>query len=334
MSWEVDGKAEVRIKAIAQALKSADSLILATDPDREGEAISWHISEELKRRQALDRQVGVSGSCSTRSPNPPCSTPWRHPREVNRELVEAYLARRALDYLVGFTLSPVLWRKLPGSRSAGPGAVGGAAPDLRARGRDRGLQVAGILDHRGGLRDRGRRGLHRAPDPSRRPQAGEVRPAQPGGGRGGRRQDRRPGAPFHVAAVERKTVRRHPFPSFTTSTLQQEASRKLGFSASHTMRLAQRLYEGVDHRRRDGRPHHLYADRFGVQLSGEAIAGSPAPDRGRLRRALSAGEARASTRPRPRTRRRPMRRSGRPTSSAGPRTWPAISTATSAGSTS
>ena len=118
MSWEVDGKADVRIKAIAQALKSADSLILATDPDREGEAISWHISEELKRRHALDGK-SVSRVVFNEITKSAVLDAMAHPREVNRELVEAYLARRALDYLVGFTLSPVLWRKLPGSRSAG-----------------------------------------------------------------------------------------------------------------------------------------------------------------------------------------------------------------------
>src|SRR5262245_6097015 len=118
MSWEVEGKAEARLKAIAQALKSADRLILATDPDREGEAISWHITEELRRRKLLSgKQVArVVFNEITKSA---VLDAMAHPREVNRELVEAYLARRALDYLVGFTLSPVLWRKLPGSRSAG-----------------------------------------------------------------------------------------------------------------------------------------------------------------------------------------------------------------------
>ena len=118
MSWEVEGKSEARIKAIAQALKTADRLILATDPDREGEAISWHISEELKRRKAIGGKP-VERVVFHEITKSAVLEAMKHPREVNRELVEAYLARRALDYLVGFTLSPVLWRKLPGSRSAG-----------------------------------------------------------------------------------------------------------------------------------------------------------------------------------------------------------------------
>jgi len=118
MSWEVEGKSEARIKAIAQALKTADRLILATDPDREGEAISWHISEELKRRKAIGGKP-VERVVFHEITKSAVLEAMKHPREVNRELVEAYLARRALDYLAGFTLSPVLWRKLPGSRSAG-----------------------------------------------------------------------------------------------------------------------------------------------------------------------------------------------------------------------
>ncbi|MDX1402657.1 MAG: toprim domain-containing protein, partial [Kiloniellales bacterium] len=118
MSWAVDPNGEKRIKAIVRALKSSDKLVLATDPDREGEAISWHIVEELKRRRALgDREVQrVVFNEITKNA---VKDAFQHPRDLNSELVEAYLARRALDYLVGFTLSPVLWRKLPGSRSAG-----------------------------------------------------------------------------------------------------------------------------------------------------------------------------------------------------------------------
>src|ERR1700720_644999 len=118
MSWEVDGKAEKHMKAIAEALRGADKLFLATDPDREGEAISWHVREVLKARRAL-KDVDVKRVVFNEVTRNAVLDAFRHPREIDHELVDAYLARRALDYLVGFTLSPVLWRKLPGSRSAG-----------------------------------------------------------------------------------------------------------------------------------------------------------------------------------------------------------------------
>src|SRR5216684_772864 len=118
MSWEVDGRGEKRMKEIAQALKGADHLFLATDPDREGEAISWHVEEVLRQRNAL-KGIDVKRVVFNEVTKNAVLDAFRHPRELNRELVEAYLARRALDYLVGFTLSPVLWRKLPGSKSAG-----------------------------------------------------------------------------------------------------------------------------------------------------------------------------------------------------------------------
>src|SRR5579885_3568576 len=118
MSWEVDAKGEKRLKEILAAVRGADQLFLATDPDREGEAISWHVQEVLRQRRAL-RDVDVKRVVFNEVTKNAVLDAFRHPRELNRELVEAYLARRALDYLVGFTLSPVLWRKLPGSRSAG-----------------------------------------------------------------------------------------------------------------------------------------------------------------------------------------------------------------------
>jgi DNA topoisomerase-1 len=271
MSWEVEGKAEARIKAIAQALKSADSLILATDPDREGEAISWHISEELQRRKALGGK-SVARVVFNEITKSAVLDAMKHPRAVNRELVEAYLARRALDYLVGFTLSPVLWRKLPGSRSAG--RVQSVALRLICEreaeieafksqeywtvavvfATEEGALFTARLTHLDG------RKLEKFDLPNQA--AAETAVAKIAAG-----------SPFHVSAVERKTVRRHPFPSFTTSTLQQEASRKLGFGASQTMRLAQRLYEGVD---LGGETVGLitYMRTDSVQLSGEAIAAS------------------------------------------------------------
>src|SRR6201994_4446264 len=118
MSWEVDGKSEKHLKTILEAARGADRLFLATDPDREGEAISWHVREVLRSRRAL-KDLDVKRVVFNEVTKNAVLEAFRRPREINRELVEAYLARRALDYLVGFTLSPVLWRKLPGSRSAG-----------------------------------------------------------------------------------------------------------------------------------------------------------------------------------------------------------------------
>ncbi|HLS69215.1 MAG TPA: DNA topoisomerase, partial [Kiloniellales bacterium] len=119
MEWTVDERGEKRLRDIARAVKGAKQLYLATDPDREGEAISWHIVEELYRRRALKKDVPVKRVVFHEITKAAVQEAFKHPRDLNRELIEAYLARRALDYLVGFNLSPVLWRKLPGSRSAG-----------------------------------------------------------------------------------------------------------------------------------------------------------------------------------------------------------------------
>src|SRR5437667_3963765 len=118
MLWEVDGKSEKHMKTVVQAVRGADRLFLATDPDREGEAISWHVNEVLNARRAL-KHLDVKRVVFNEVTKNAVLEAFSRPREIDRELVEAYLARRALDYLVGFTLSPVLWRKLPGSRSAG-----------------------------------------------------------------------------------------------------------------------------------------------------------------------------------------------------------------------
>jgi DNA topoisomerase I len=118
MDWETDGKSERQIKEIVAAVKGADKLFLATDPDREGEAISWHVRQVLEERRAL-KGVEVKRVVFNEITKSAVTEAMRNPREIDQELVDAYLARRALDYLVGFTLSPVLWRKLPGSRSAG-----------------------------------------------------------------------------------------------------------------------------------------------------------------------------------------------------------------------
>ncbi len=268
MSWEVDKRAEGRLREIAEAVKSADQLILATDPDREGEAISWHISEELYRRKAL-AGVDVKRVVFNEVTRSAVLDAMRHPREINRELVDAYLARRALDYLVGFTLSPVLWRKLPGSKSAG--RVQSVALRLICE-REAEIEIFRAREYwsveatfRTDARDvftarlthlDGRK-LDKFDLPDQASAEAAVARILAG-------------EPFRVAAVERKTVRRNPFPPFTTSTLQQEASRKLGLGASRTMRIAQKLYEGIDI---GGETVGLitYMRTDGVQLSNEAV---------------------------------------------------------------
>ncbi|MGH7037086.1 MAG: type I DNA topoisomerase [Stellaceae bacterium] len=269
MSWEIDGKSEKHLKAIVEAARGAERLFLATDPDREGEAISWHVAEVLKSRRAL-KGLEVKRVVFNEVTKNAVLEAFRRPREIDRELVDAYLARRALDYLVGFTLSPVLWRKLPGSRSAG--RVQSVALRLvcereaeieafRTREywtievefrTEAGQSFIARLTHLDGKRlDR----FDLDSEEKARAAAQAILSA--------------PG--FAVAAIERREVRRHPFPPFTTSTLQQEASRKLGFSATRTMRIAQRLYEGVA---LGGESVGLitYMRTDGVAISGEAIA--------------------------------------------------------------
>ncbi|HJU15048.1 MAG TPA: type I DNA topoisomerase [Stellaceae bacterium] len=269
MSWEVDGKSEKHLKTILDAARSADRLFLATDPDREGEAISWHVAEVLKSRRAL-KGLDIKRVVFNEVTKNAVLEAFRRPREIDRELVDAYLARRALDYLVGFTLSPVLWRKLPGSRSAGRvqsvalRLVCEREAEIEAfRPREywtievefktaSGQSFVARLTHLGGKRlDR----FDLDTEEKARDAAAAILAAPD----------------FAVAAVERREVRRHPFPPFTTSTLQQEASRKLGLSATRTMQIAQRLYEGVA---LGGEPVGLitYMRTDGVAISGEAIA--------------------------------------------------------------
>ncbi|WP_296819252.1 type I DNA topoisomerase [Brevundimonas sp.] len=264
MDWEIDAKAAKRVSEIAEAMKGADRLILATDPDREGEAISWHVLEILQKKRLLkDKQVQrVTFNAITKTA---VSEAMARPRDIDMELVEAYLARRALDYLVGFTLSPVLWRKLPGARSAG--RVQSVALRLVV---DREIEIekfraqeywtveadvtaegppflARLVTHEG-------KKLSKF-DLANEASAQAARAAVEHGG-------------FTVRSVEKKPARRTPPPPFTTSTLQQEASRKLGFSAQRTMQAAQKLYEGVDGE--GGLITYMRTD--GVDVAPEALA--------------------------------------------------------------
>ena len=269
MDWSIEGKAKERIKAIADALKGADTLILATDPDREGEAISWHLLEALTSRRAVTGKTvqRVAFNAITKKA---VTEALAHPRDIDMELVRAYLARRALDYLVGFTLSPVLWRKLPGARSAGrvqsvalrliteregeierfqPQEYWSIDADITAQGSDRSFR-AKLSKFQGDKISR----LTIADEARARAAEAAIRAAE-----------------FTIAAVEAKPAKRHPAPPFTTSTLQQEASRKLGFDAQRTMRTAQRLYEGVEI---GGETVGLitYMRTDGVSMDGGAIA--------------------------------------------------------------
>jgi DNA topoisomerase-1 len=243
MIWEVDPKAAGRLNDIARAVKGADKLILATDPDREGEAISWHVLEILKEKRALKDQA-IERVVFNAITKQAVSDAMKHPRQIDGALVDAYMARRALDYLVGFTLSPVLWRKLPGARSAG--RVQSVALRLVC---DRELEIEKFVPREYWSL------LATLATP--RGESFEARLVGADGkkiqrldiGTGAEAEDFKKAletASFTVTTVEAKPARRNPQAPFTTSTLQQEASRKLGFAPAHTMRIAQRLYEGID----------------------------------------------------------------------------------------
>ncbi len=243
MDWAIEPKDEKHIKAIASAVAKADTVYLATDPDREGEAIAWHVVQELTRRGKLKNKTlkRVVFNEITKSA---VSNAMKNPREVDMPLVDAYLARRALDYLVGFTISPVLWRKLPGSRSAG--RVQSVALRLVCE-RENEIEEfkaqeywtidADFLTKRADLFTAHLSVL----DGKKLSKFTLANEAQAKAA-----QKKIENAVFDVGGIERKTVKRSPAPAFTTSTLQQEAARKLFFSAKKTMQLAQQLYEGID----------------------------------------------------------------------------------------
>lgn len=269
MTWEVDDRSKKHIAEIAAAVRGADHLYLATDPDREGEAISWHVQQVLTEQGALSPKTGVSRIVFHEITKTAVQQALANPRAVNKELVDAYLARRALDYLVGFTLSPVLWRKLPGSRSAG--RVQSVALRLVVE-REAEIEVfipreywsitAQLLTPRnekfiGRLTHLNGKKLDKFALP------GEAE-AQAACAAVRERQ-------LSVATLEKRQVKRHPAAPFITSTLQQEASRKLGFGATRTMQTAQRLYEGIQI---DGEVTGLitYMRTDSIQIAGEALA--------------------------------------------------------------
>ncbi|HUG63511.1 MAG TPA: type I DNA topoisomerase [Methylomirabilota bacterium] len=267
MLWEVDGKSQKRLSDIAKAVKDADRLILATDPDREGEAISWHVLEVLNAKKVIKGKP-VQRVVFNAITKQAVLEAMAKPREIDAPLVAAYLARRALDYLVGFTLSPVLWRKLPGARSAG--RVQSVALRLVC---DRENEVETFKPQEYWTV------LARLMTPAG--DAFEARLSEWDGRKMARLDVKDEAsataikafleaAAFKVSSVEARPQRRNPAAPFTTSTLQMEASRKLGFSAQRTMQVAQRLYEGVDI---GGETTGLitYMRTDGVQIAPEAV---------------------------------------------------------------
>src|ERR1700730_1603915 len=267
MDWESDARGEKQVGEIARALKGAKTLYLATDPDREGEAISWHVRAMLEDKNAL-KGVNVRRVTFNDITKAAVKTAMAAPRELDQPLIEAYLARRALDYLVGFTLSPVLWRKLPGSRSAG--RVQSVALRLIC---EREAEIEAFRAREYWTIEADFTTPAGAPFTARlthlegkKLEQFDLNNEQ----LAMRAKERVEQGRFHVGSVEKRRVKRHPYAPFTTSTLQQEASRKLGFGAQQTMRLAQQLYEGVDI---GGETTGLitYMRTDGVQMAREAV---------------------------------------------------------------
>jgi DNA topoisomerase-1 len=271
MEWELYRDKQSRFKEIADAAKGASRLVLATDPDREGEAISWHVLELLKKKKSVPALVDrVTFNAITK---PAVTAAMAAPRELDQPLIDAYLARRALDYLFGFTLSPVLWRKLPGAKSAG--RVQSVALRLIVE-REREIEafrpveywsVAARMQHDG--TEFVARLVKFAGDKLDKLSLGEEGVAM-------KAKAAVEAGRFTVEGVETKPVKRNPAPPFTTSTLQQEAARKLGYSAQHTMRLAQSLYEAgaITYMRTDG----VQMDMSAIMAARDAIDARFSPD--------------------------------------------------------
>ncbi|MCK8484782.1 type I DNA topoisomerase [Aliiroseovarius sp. S2029] len=261
MKWEVGRDSAKHVRAIADALKDDNNLILATDPDREGEAISWHLEEALRKRRAIKKDTPVSRVVFNAITKSAVTEAMQQPRDVDNDLVEAYLARRALDYLVGFNLSPVLWRKLPGARSAG--RVQSVCLRLIVE-REEEIEAFKAREYWSV------KALLQTP----RGQEFEARLTVLGGQKLDRYDlENETAAEMAVQAissrdltvqsVEAKPATRNPSPPFMTSTLQQEASRKFGFGARQTMSTAQRLYEAG---------YITYMRTDGIDMAPEAVA--------------------------------------------------------------
>ena len=296
MEWENYADKAKQLKAITDLAKTADRLILATDPDREGEAISWHVREVLAKKKVLPKEVErVTFNAITKAA---VLEAMAAPRALDDDLIDAYRARRALDYLVGFTLSPVLWRKLPGAKSAGRvqsvtlRMIVDREREIEAFRAQEYWSVVADLEYDGtAFLGRLVRWKGNKIDRLTIGNEGDAMAAK-AAVESGR---------FTVQDVETKPLTRNPPPPFTTSTLQQEAARKLGFSASHTMRLAQGLYEdgAITYMRTDG----VQMDHSAISAARGAIAkrydASYVPDKPRVytTKAKNAQEAHEAIRP-------------------------------------
>jgi len=260
MTWEVGNDSKKHVKAIADALKDDNTLILATDPDREGEAISWHLEETLRKRRAIKKDTEVTRVVFNAITKSAVTEAMKNPRDVDAPLVHAYLARRALDYLVGFNLSPVLWRKLPGARSAG--RVQSVCLRLIVE-REMEIEAFNPQEY----------WSVKAQLSTPRGQSFEARLTS----LAGKKLDKYDLAnstqaemavqaitsrELSVQSVESKPAQRNPSAPFMTSTLQQEASRKFGMGARQTMSAAQRLYEAG---------HITYMRTDGIDMAPEAV---------------------------------------------------------------
>ncbi|MFQ6549157.1 type I DNA topoisomerase [Aestuariibius sp. 2305UL40-4] len=260
MTWEVAPESKKHVKAIADALAEDGELILATDPDREGEAISWHLQEALTKRKSIKKDTPVSRVVFNAITKTAVTEAMKNPRKVDMELVEAYLARRALDYLVGFNLSPVLWRKLPGAKSAGRvqsvalRLVVEREMEIEAFRPQEYWSVKAIFVTPRGQDFEARMTVHGGKKLDRF-DLGDATAAELAVNAAVTRS-------FQIASVEAKPGTRNPAPPFMTSTLQQEASRKFGFGAKQTMSAAQRLYEAG---------HITYMRTDGIDMAPEAV---------------------------------------------------------------
>ena len=260
MDWEVQDRGERTLREIAKALTNAEALYLASDPDREGEAIAWHVLQELKRRKKLKKDLPVYRVVFHEITKNAIQKAIAAPKDIDMNLVEAYLARRALDYLVGFHISPLLWKKLPGARSAG--RVQSVALRLVCE-RENEIQQFVSQEYWSIIADLSTKdnetfSAKLTHVDGTKLDKFDLKTATDANKITARMQ----GIPFRVASLEKKQVKRNPAPPFTTSTLQQEASRKLGFGAKRTMQVAQQLYE-------NGLITYMRTDA--VALAGEAI---------------------------------------------------------------
>jgi len=268
MVWQIDPKSKKHIAAIVNALKGADNLFLATDPDREGEAIAWHVLEILKQKKLLEGKT-VKRVAFNEITKTGIQKAMAEPRDLDRGLIDAYLARRALDYLVGFTLSPVLWRRLPGARSAG--RVQSVALRIIV---DRELEIDKFVPEEYWSVKAAFKTPDGAEFEARLHSFGGEKLTKMSIGNAARAVEIKAGCEdkaYGISSVEKKPQKRNPYPPFITSTLQQEAARKLGFNARQTMQVAQRLYEGKSI---NGEVTGLitYMRTDGLYVAGEAIA--------------------------------------------------------------